>query len=35
MFCMIDLNSKVQEENVLVAGYSEHRNPNDIEEAFI
>ena len=35
MFCMIDVNSKIQEENVLVGSYSEHLNPNDIEEAFI
>ena len=35
MFCMIDLNSKIQEEDVLVESYSGHLNPNVVEEAFI
>ena len=35
MFCMIDLNSKIQEEDVLVESYSGQLNPNVIEEAFI
>ena len=35
MFCMFDLNSKIQEENVLVESFSGHLNPNDIEGAFM
>ena len=35
MFCMIDLNSKIQEEVVLVESYSGQLNPNVIEEASI
>ena len=32
---MIDLKSRIQEENVLVNSHSEHLLPNDIKEAFI
>ena len=35
MFCMVDLKSKIQEENVPVESYSEHLLPYDMKKAFI
>ena len=35
MFCMVDLKSKIQEENVPVESYSGHLLPYDTERAFI
>ena len=35
MFCMVDLKSKIQEENVSVESYSGHLLPYDMEGAFI
>ena len=35
IFCLADLKSKIQEENVSVESYSWHLLPYDIEGAFI
>ena len=35
MFCVADLKSKIQEENISVESYSRYLRPNDIEGAFI
>ena len=35
MFCMVDLKSRIQEENVPVENYSEHLLPYDMKKAFI
>ena len=35
MFCMVDLKSKIQEENVPVENYYEHLLPYGMKGAFI